>query len=141
MSTYEYDEDCIPPAPKCEILVSTNIARIIKVGDEKSSMVKMLVDTGAEISAIPKKTVNELEKSLKIILPYDMIKAKGYDKVISIARRYNIKVRIKSGEHTFIHDIYAIEVDEEEGILGRDILNCYFITFKGPELIFTIERY
>ena len=120
----QYNEDFVPPAPYCEILVS-DVDNINQTG------LGALIDTGADITAIP----------------------------LNVARRLGLRhrgivfVEGSTGErvprHTFGANVsidgvlwFALRVmawNEDSVLLGRDVLNHYHITLDGPNLTLTIS--
>jgi hypothetical protein len=110
------------------------------MGPEESTEVKMLVDTGADMSTIPKTAVSKLEGALGRSIPYDIVLTEDFDGKKSMLKRYNFKVEVWNGGSKFEHTIGIIAVDDEEGVLGRDILNNYILTLNGPELRWSLEK-
>lgn len=139
MGKYHYDKNYKPPAPTCNIKISTNLAKLLNKDEDPSREVKMLVDTGADMCIIPKSIVNELEEQLGTELPYDLIKAKDFDGQTSTHKVYNLIAFIRNNkEHKHILDF--LEIDDEDGILGRDLLNNYSITLNGPKHPWTLKK-
>ncbi len=118
----KYDESFEPPAPTAKIAL-----RKIETGEHIKKDVSMLLDTGADISLLPSSSV----KNLKIKpLPNETFELEGiygnqksvevfYLQVIFLEKRFTGK--------------YCL-IDDEIGILGRDILNQVSILFNGLNL-------
>ena len=117
----KYNESFEPPAPIAKIAL-----REIGTG-ERVKNVSMLLDTGADISLLPKSAV----KNLKIEpLQNETFALEGvyggqksvevfYLQVIFLGKRFTGK--------------YCV-IDDEIGILGRDVLNQVSILFDGLNL-------
>ena len=116
----KYDDSYNPPAPMAEIVL-----RNIETG-KRSAKVKVLLDTGADISLVP---ISILE-SLQIRPSEETVNLFGFDENKSTAELFNLQIvflgkRI-TGNYCGINDTI--------GILGRDILNDFCITFDGKNL-------
>ncbi len=117
----KYDETFEPPAPIAKIAL-----RKIDTG-ERIGDVSMLLDTGADISLLPSSIVENLKikpllnETFKLEGTYGNQKSVEvfYLQVIFLGKRY-------TGKYSLI--------DDEIGILGRDILNQVSILFDGLNL-------
>jgi len=90
-----------------------------------------LLDSGADITAIPRWAVQQLQ--LKYV---DEILASGYDGVTKKTLVYSVRIIFdKLGD--FI--IKTIATDEEYILIGRDILNKWSLLLKGRSKIFEIS--
>ncbi|MDQ6787908.1 MAG: aspartyl protease family protein [Acidobacteriota bacterium] len=117
----KYDESFEPPAPVAKIAL-----REIETG-KRVKDIPMLLDTGADISLLPSSTI----KNLKIKpLQNETFELEGiygsqksvevfYLQVIFLGKRFTGK--------------YCV-IDDEIGILGRDVLNQVSILFDGLNL-------
>jgi hypothetical protein len=116
----KYDETFDPPAPFAEIVL-----RSVETG-ERSAKIRVLLDTGADISLLPLKTLEQL----KIGASPESVNLFGFDDSQSIAKIYNLQIiflgKRVSGNYCGIAD--------ETGILGRDVLNDFSILFDGVSL-------
>jgi len=116
-----------PPAPVLEVSLS------IPVSVSQGQFVKSLalLDSGADITAIPRWAVQQLQ--LKYV---DEILASGYDGVTKKTLVYSVRIIFdKLGD--FI--IKTIATDEEYILIGRDILNKWSLLLKGRSKIFEIS--
>lgn len=132
-----YNGDYYPPAATCDIIVSTILGHQIGLGEEATTKLTMILDTGADISCVPKTIIEYLQKKLGALLPYDLVDAEGFN-----GEKYNLKVydlKIMAPEGCcFTEDLVEFaEVDADEGILGRDVLNKYLLFFDGPSQTWT----
>ncbi len=138
MIAYSYDKNYDPPVPVAEIVVSPKNEKN-GTYEGPSIKVRMLIDTGADISFIPKSAIKELEKSGGNKLPYDMVEVEDFN-----GDRFNQKVYfltllpqpdgLGNGQ-----TVMFLEFDEENGVLGRDVLNQYSICLDGKNLTWSIQ--
>lgn len=115
-----YDESFDPPAPIAKIAL-----RNVETG-ERVKEVSVLLDTGADISLLPLSAI----KKLQITASDESVSLIGFDDNKSVAKLYRLQV-IFLGKR-FTGDYCAI--DDEIGILGRDVLNEFSIIFDGKKL-------
>lgn len=120
MSKMKYDNSFDPPAPIAEIVL-----RNIETG-ERSTKIKMLLDTGADISLIP----FSMLQNLQIQASEESVNLSGFDETESSAELYNLQI-IFIGKR--ITGNYC-GINDEIGILGRDVLNEFCLTFDGVNL-------
>lgn len=113
----KYDETFDPPAPIAEIVL-----RNTQTG-ERSGKIKMLLDTGADISLLPLKTTEQI----KIEATTDTVNLFGFDESQSVAKIYHLQI-IFLGKR-ISGNVCAIK--DEIGILGRDVINDFSILFDG----------
>ena len=122
----DYERDVVSPAPFLDLT--------IRHPDDSGQMagLKAKIDTGADVSAIPATLVTQL--GLPMV---SKLMIEGYDGVPTSVATYSVKFEIdeslfKSQEIIAIPEIYAL--------LGRDILNYFYLKLNGPELTFEINR-
>ncbi len=122
---WAYNQDEHPPAPFLDLVVH----RI-----EKSNLtipIQAKIDTGADISALPESVVAQLSLpvvSKLLIEGYDghQTTVSTYAAVLEIAT-----VRFRSQEF--------IAISEPHALLGRDILNHFYVLLNGPDLSLQIQ--
>jgi predicted aspartyl protease len=119
MTTYDSGRFS-PPAPLASVT--------LRDPDNGSSVqdVPMLIDTGADVTLLPRSSVNQLG-----ILPiedtgYEIM---GFDGTVSMADVVRLDLQVLG--RTF-KGRYLI-IDQEWGLIGRDILNYLKLVFDGPQ--------
>ncbi len=116
----KYDGSFEPPAPIAEVAV-----RKSETGERLK--VHMLLDTGADISLLPHSSV----KSLKIEpLQNESFRLEGFDKSQISAEVFYLQVIFPGKRFTGKFCV----IDDNIGILGRDVLNQVSILFDGLNL-------
>lgn len=117
-----YDsEQFTPPAPVARVIVRTrDHARTV-------SDVPMLIDTGADVTLIPRTCADRLglrgEAQTAFVL-------RGFDGAASIARTVDAEV-------LFVGCTFRgrfLVIDDECGVLGRNVLNHLSLVLDGPRL-------
>ena len=114
-------KDFDPPAPFAEITITnpTNSKQVLAVG--------MLLDSGADITLIPEWVIDRLEAETIPNSRYDLVGFTGDPVTFSAVRL----------ELTFCGKVFRgqfLPVQEEWGIIGRNVLNSLSITLDGPSL-------
>lgn len=94
--------------------------------DSKVERVKVIVDTGAEVTCLPQDVIEKLGKLLytevDVTSPIDIDKRK--------LRLCVLSLRIPEQSEP-LHDIEVLEIPRDYGIIGRDILNKYKIVLDA----------
>lgn len=115
----KYDADNFdPPAP-----VATVTLRHSATGASLLD-VPMLIDTGADVTLLPREYVNRLGVETES----DAYEVQGYDGEISLADA--VKLEMVFLDRKFTGQFLLI--DQSIGILGRNVLNAIPILFNGP---------
>ncbi|MCL2640076.1 MAG: retropepsin-like domain-containing protein [Phycisphaerales bacterium] len=110
---------CDPPAPVAEVILRD------RASGTSASGILMLIDTGADISLVPRTVVDKLGITVNNDLSYELI---GFD-----GRRTNSPA--VEMEMSFLRKIFRgkyIIVDDDWGVLGRDVLAALTILLDGP---------
>jgi hypothetical protein len=93
----------------------------------------MLLDSGADVTLIPRAAADALGE---IAVPDGQYELTGFDGSVSFAPVVRLELlfcgRIFRGQFLLI--------DEEWGILGRNVLNAVPILLDGPGLVWDIHR-
>ena len=125
-----------PPAPIATVILASNQEAILELPDcrECEMELSMLLDTGADVSVVPKQFIEQLEALLGRSLAY------GFREVVDIfgnsrlTKAYRLKV--KNNRYTCFDDEVELEfVEGQKGILGRDFIKQYVIRFDGPGFV------
>lgn len=117
----KYSDAYSPPAPTINIKLR-NTATL-----EPSDDVPMLLDTGADLTLIPREYCDTVGAEISETTFLDL---EGFDGTIS--RAYYVHLDLIFLNKAFRGNYLAY--DQPEGILGRDILNKFSIVFDGPNL-------
>jgi predicted aspartyl protease len=108
-----------PPAPLADVT-------LYGTGTTATSMiVPMLLDTGADVTLVPQRAVEALGATLA---PDRLYQLQAFDGSVSFAR-------IAQLELVFMRKRFRgqfLTIDQEWGILGRNILNKVAIVLEGP---------
>ena len=116
-----------PPAPLAKIIL-----RNIETGAELPD-VPMLLDTGADTTLLPKEIVRLLGIEMIADRQYQLI---GFDGSTSFAEV--VEVALVFQGKVFRGQFLLIE--QEWGILGRNILNALALLFDGPRLVWDVNK-
>jgi hypothetical protein len=117
-----------PPAPVLEIFLSSPGVAVVP-----PTPVEALIDSGADITAIPRKFVEQLQ--LKLV---DQVPAAGYEGVESekLTDVYSVKVFIRDvGDYI----IRVITCNYDYAFIGRDLINSWELFLHGKASVFEIS--
>jgi len=120
MPTYDSSQ-FDPPAPLARVSLK-NLHTGNAVND-----VPMLIDTGADLTLIPRTFVDELEWDTEADAAYEL---EGFDGRKTVARSVQLGL-------TFLGRTFRgrfVVLDSKSGILGRNVLNHFAILLDGPRL-------
>ena len=120
MPTYDSDQ-FDPPAPVATVTVrnpdtGTTVANVL-----------MLIDTGADVTLIPRTVVEQLGISTLAENPYELMAFDG-----SLSSSPAIQAEIVFLRRAFRGQFLLI--DQPVGVLGRNVLNTLRLVFDGPQL-------
>jgi predicted aspartyl protease len=116
------------PAPVLEIFLSTPGGDV-----SHPAPVEALVDSGADMTVIPRRFVEQLQ--LKLV---DQLLAMGYEgpqseKLVDV---YSVKVFIRDvGDYI----VRVISSNDDYALIGRDIINSWDLFLRGKMGIFEIS--
>jgi hypothetical protein len=120
MSTYD-TERFSPPAPLAQVSCKNPIT-----GATWTDM-PMLLDTGADVSLLPQEAASRLALEIVADRCYELV---GFDGSVSTAPV--VQAVIVFCGRTFRGQYLLIE--QEHGILGRNVLNAVSLVLDGPRL-------
>ena len=117
-----YDSNLFdPPAP----------VAVVDIRDPSSgnviSGVRMLIDSGSDLTLIPKRLINELNLDLDQSTSHELT---GFDGHMSVAK--SVQLDLVFLGRTFKGRF--VMIDSESGILGRNVLNHFALVLDGPGL-------
>ena len=116
-----------PPAPLAQVIL-----RHINTGAVRSN-VPMLLDSGANVTLVPQVVISELGITPVPDRQYELI---GFDGNASLAPV--VQLELVFYRRTFRGQFLLI--DQEWGILGRNVLNTISLLFDGPNLSWNEHR-
>ncbi len=123
-----YDDNLFdPPAPLARVTL-----RNPKNADVGSD-VPMLLDTGADVTLIPAASINQLGMTANADEVYELMGFDGSTSVASVVRL----------EMLFMNKTFRgrfLIIDQEWGVVGRDILNLVALLLDGPNLTWREQR-
>lgn len=121
---WPYDREIEPPAPFLEILLYPPGHPDMQRG------IRAKLDTGADISAIPESLVEALN-----LQPESLVLIEGYDLKKVTLPTYHVGMVV--AQVSFQHQ-EVIAFPETYVLLGRDVLNHFYVHLNGPELTFDL---
>ncbi len=117
-----YDDSYFdPPAPVANVIVRNPDTGVLWPD------VPMLLDTGADVTLIPAQVVQKLGLTTDLGTQYELV---GFDGSIHFAPTVRLEL-------LFLHRAFRgqfLLIDQERGILGRNILNVVALLLDGPHL-------
>jgi len=116
-----------PPAPVAKVTLRHPKTQKIL------SEVNMLLDSGADTTLIPKDVVKSLEADLFSEKDYEL---RGFDGSPSFVQGAELEL-------VFMNRVFKglfLVVDQEWGILGRDVLNHISLLLDGPNLNWNMQQ-
>ena len=117
-----------PPAPVLEIFLS-----IPGVAAAPPTPVEALIDSGADITAVPRRFVEQLQ--LKLV---DQVPVRGYEGAQSekLADVYSARVFIRDVGDNIVR---VISSNDDYALIGRDIINSWELFLHGKANVFEIS--
>lgn len=95
--------------------------------------VPMLIDSGADVTLIPRAKLSQLGLAVDPQQSYELM---GFDGNLSVAQVVELDL-------IFLRRVFRgrfLVIDQEAGILGRDILNHLSLLLDGPALNWSEQR-
>ncbi|MCZ7669543.1 MAG: hypothetical protein M5U34_21380 [Chloroflexi bacterium] len=123
-----YDDSLFdPPAP---------LARVTFRNPENADIVfdvLMLLDSGADVTLIPAASINQLDLTANADETYELMGFDGSTSIASVIRPEMLFMK-KTFRGRFLI------IDQEWGVIGRDILNLVALVLDGPNLTWHEQR-
>jgi hypothetical protein len=119
---WDYDRDVDPPAPFVDIRVSPPLS--LDLGQP----LRAKLDTAADISCIPA----DLAELLRL-LPARTVPVEGYDGIQRMVYTYMVTLEVAAARFRYLE---VVATPEEYALLGRDVLNHFYVQLNGPDLTF-----
>jgi hypothetical protein len=122
---WRYNREIDPPAPFLDIVVC--------YPDEPTLTVNILakIDTAADVSAMPAVLVNQLKLPItrKLLI-------EGYEGVPAHVLTYGVVFEVARAR---FKGLRVVAFPDDYVLLGRDILNYFYIKLNGPDLTFDLS--
>ncbi len=119
---YAQTED--PPAPFISVTLSHDIH------DERMVGINAKLDTGADITAIPSKVVEQLNLRHSGEMAFEDFDGHLFHKNI-----YAVHIKLPTGQHGKIN---VLTIPSDHVLLGRDVINQFRLLLDGPALTLEI---
>ncbi len=119
---WDYDRNVYPPAPVIDIRIFPSL------GPALGQPLRAKLDTAADISCIPADLVEQLG-----LLPVRTVPVEGYDGIQEMVYTYTITLEVAAIQ---FHHLEVVSIPEEYALLGRDVLNNFYVQLNGPDLTF-----
>ena len=118
MTKMKYSKSYDPPAPVAQIKLRNSVTL------ETISNVPMLLDTGSDITLLPKSFCEKIGVTISTTRFLELV---AFDQSISIAFYTSL-------DFIFLNKLFRgdfLVYEHQEGIIGRDILNEFSLLFDG----------
>lgn len=121
----KYDANLFdPPAPLAQVVLRSPE----NTGDLSSA--SMLLDSGADVTLIPSTSASQLDLIANADEVYELM---GFDGNRTLASAVHLEL-------IFLNKIFRgrfLLIDQEWGVIGRDILNLISLSLDGPNLVWS----
>jgi predicted aspartyl protease len=120
---FHYNSEIDPPLPTVRITITNP-------HNQKSKSVNAIIDTGADVSCVPRKVADKLGLNYTI----GEFELQDFEGQLHPAELVSVQISFTSTSSTHRHETRtkAVRVDSDEAIVGRDILNCYKLVLNAP---------
>ena len=127
---FPYDATCEPPAPTAQV----TFARVAAGPDATRIQAQMLIDTGADISLIPRAVVDAINAT-----PTGRtMEVRSFDGHTSA--RPVVAALMHLGKYKMTVEFLVHDEGETTGIIGRNILNLLYVVLDGPTGVWSLGR-
>lgn len=123
--TWKYNQREEPPAPFLELTLRH------PEFSAQSVVIPAKVDSGADISALPQQSIDQLHLPMT-----SRLFVQGYDGISHEVATYAVHIEL-AGARFRVSE--AISTHESFALLGRDILNHFYVKLNGPDLTLDIN--
>ena len=124
--TIPYDADFDPPA----LILPAILSGVVR--SRPQIQLPALIDTGAELTAVPKTAVNRLR-----LYAVDRIEVEDIHARIETVDIYTARLKVSDMP---IREMEVVPTNQPFVILGRDWLEDYYLLLNGPEQSFLLSR-
>jgi predicted aspartyl protease len=121
-----YDASFNPPAPVAEVVLAHPVT-----GDD-SGVLRGKLDTGADVTVIPERLLAHLN-----LTPKGEVWTRGYDGTYTLRPVYYVQMTV---EGFLVASVRCIAAARSDVLLGRNILNRFFITLDGKRQTFSLTE-
>ncbi|MBI2122972.1 MAG: aspartyl protease family protein [Armatimonadetes bacterium] len=117
-----YDARLDPPAPILSL-------RIHRTEDAPAIFLTALVDTGADLTVIPESLARQLA-----VLPVGHVRIRGVGGMAARVPMYSVEIEVAG-----LSRMLRVVGVGDEALVGRDLLNQFTLTLRGPQRVAEIE--
>lgn len=115
---FDYDRSYLPPAPVITFMVDGYS------DSAEPATIRAMIDSGADGTMLPTAVLEKIEASY-----VDSVRMSGVTGTIEQRDRYRVRLQIGK---IVVKGIDAVAVaSEDEGLIGRDVLNQLIVTLNG----------
>jgi predicted aspartyl protease len=127
---FQYDATYEPPAPTAQV----TFARVGAGPEATRIEAQMLIDTGADISLIPRAVVDAINPTATgrtmEVMSFDGHKS----------ARPVVAASMHLGKYKMSVEFLLHDEGEKTGVIGRNILNLLYVVLDGPTRIWSLGR-
>ena len=119
-----YDIRHVPPAAVVQVMIA-NV-----VHEHRRARVSALLDTGSDVTAIPRTLVERLQ-----LYPISHLEIEGLAAITTSVFSYAVQLSVAG---LVISRLEVVLTGLDFVVLGRDVLNHLYVLLNGPELTFEL---
>lgn len=124
---FDYDRSYLPPAPVITLTVDGYSDGV------EPATIRAMIDSGADGTMLPTAVLEKIDASY-----VDTVRMSGVTGTIEQRDRYRVRLQIGN---IVIKGIDAVSIESEnEGLIGRDVLNQLIVTLNGLATELTIAN-